>query len=87
MKRKFKVNVDATAGQPVPKRGKKGVSKCVIESETVSMDLDYKADPVTSDPNPVPNSTTPTGVLEAESITCTKPNVNPGVEAASKPQS
>ena len=67
-------------------RTKKGVSDCGFETEIVSMDLDYKADPVTSDPNPAPNSTTPTGLLEAKSTTCTKPNVKPGVQVAPKPQ-
>ena len=86
MKRTLKVNVDVTTGQPVPKRAKKSLSDCVIETEIVSMDLDYKADPVTSDPNPVPTSPTPTGILEAESTTCTKPDVEPGVQAAAKPQ-
>ena len=86
MKRTLKVNVDVTAGQPVPKRAKKSLSDCVIETEIVSMDLHYKADPVTSDPNPVPTSPTPTGILEAESTTCTKPDVEPGVQAAAKPQ-
>ena len=58
MKRTFKVNVDVTAGEPVPKRTKK--SDCIIETEVVSMYFDYKADPVTSDPNPAPASTNPT---------------------------
>ena len=84
MKRTFKVNVDVTAGEPVPKRTKK--SDCIIETEVVSMDLDYKAEPVTSDPNPAQTSTSPTDEVEAQFTTCTKPDVEPGVQAAPKPQ-
>ena len=84
MKRTFKVNVDVTAGEPVPKRTKK--SDCIIETEVVSMDLDYKAEPVTSDPNPAQTSTSPTDEGEAQFTTCTKPDVEPGVQAAPKPQ-
>ena len=86
MKRTFKVNVDVTAGEPVPKRTKK--SDCIIETEVVSMDLDYKAEPVTAEPHPARTSTNPTdeGALKAHFITCTKRDVEPGVQAAPKPQ-
>ena len=67
MKRTFKVNVDVTAGQPVPKRAEKSLSDCVTETEIVYMDLDYPSDPDTSAPNPESPSTTSTGVQEAES--------------------
>ena len=85
MKRTFKVNVDVTAGQPVPKRAKKSLSDCVTETEIVYMDLDYPSEPVTSDPNPKSPSTTHPRVMETEFTRCTKPDVKPGAQADPKP--
>ena len=85
MKRTFKVNVDVTAGQPVPKRAKKSLSDCVPKTEIVYMDLDYPSYPVTCDPNFESSSTTETGAMEAESTNCTKPDVKPRAQANPKP--
>ena len=63
----------------------KSPSDCVAEMEIVYMDLDYPSDPVTSDPNPESPLTTQTGVMEAESTKCTKPDVKPGTQADPKP--
>ena len=70
MKRTFKVNVDVTAGEHVPKRPKKSLTDSGIETEIVSMDLD-------------PSTTDDTEIVLESTNDCS-PGIDPATTATSE---